>query len=325
MKRMMISGLCLVLLAIIPMHFAEAQTPRERIKISYPATAMSLLPLFVGAHLGPYEEEGLEAELVRMSGNLIPAALLKGGLDYTTSSDAPVISAQSGLPIRLLAAMEVKTPLSLVVRPEIKTVADLKGKAIGVSRAGTTTDYIAREIVRHFGLNPDRDITTLGLGDQSSRLISLQAGSVHGAILDAPNDVKAEAMGFKILAFSGDVLPDLLVGGLGTSVAKIQKERSQVKRVLRAFIKSQMMTVDKPDIIIPFVMRFWKIDRPTAEKGYNLVVRTFARDGTPTPESLAQAIKRGAQLTKSNRTLTPEDFFARDLLEEVQREMGLRK
>jgi len=325
MDRETMSSLCFVIIAIFPMRFGEAQAQRERIKISYPATAMSLLPLFVGAHLGPYEEEGLQAELVRMSGNLIPAALLTGGLDYTTSSDAPVVAAQSGLAIRLLAAMEVKTPLSLVVRPEIKTIADLKGKAIGVSRAGTTTDYIAREIVRHFGLNPDRDITTLGLDDQSSRLISLQAGTVHGAILDAPNDVKAESMGFRILAFSGDVLPDLLVGGLGTSVAKIQRERSQVKRVLRAFIKSQMMTVDKPDVVIPFVMQFWKIDRPTAEKGYNLVVKTFARDGTPTPESLTQAIQRGAQIAKSSRALTPEDFFARDLLEEVQRDLGLRK
>ncbi|MGH7929645.1 MAG: hypothetical protein ACREQV_17830, partial [Candidatus Binatia bacterium] len=105
----MLSCLYLVLLAVIPTHCAEAQTQKERIRISYPATAMSLLPLFVGAHLGPYEEEGLQAELVRISGNLIPAALLTGGLDYTTSSDAPVIAAQSGLPIRLLAAMEVKT------------------------------------------------------------------------------------------------------------------------------------------------------------------------------------------------------------------------
>ena len=115
MDRRMISCLCFVTIAIFPMRFGEAQAQRERIKVSYPATAMSLLPLFVGAHLGPYEQEGLQAELVRMSGNLIPAALLTGGLDYTTSSDAPVVAAQSGLPIRLLAAMEVKNPLSLPI------------------------------------------------------------------------------------------------------------------------------------------------------------------------------------------------------------------
>ena len=86
-----------------------------------------------------------------------------------------------------------------------------------------------------------------------------------------------------------------------------------------------MMTVDKPDVVIPFVMRFWKIDRRTAEKGYNLVAKTFARDGTPTPESLTQAIQRGAQITKPSRALTSKDFFARDLLEEVQREIGLHK
>ncbi|MBI4529012.1 MAG: ABC transporter substrate-binding protein [Deltaproteobacteria bacterium] len=197
-------GLALIVGILDPAQVTWAQRGGERIKISYTATAMSLLPLFVGVHQGIYEAEGLQVDLVRISGGaVIPSALLNRELDYTSSAN---ISLFAGLPIRIIAAMQVKTPLSLVVRPEIKTGADLKGKTIAVARAGSLTDQTAREFARYYGLNPDRgEVTTLGLGDHSARLIALQADRVHGAILDAPSDIHAQTLGFKILAYSSDL------------------------------------------------------------------------------------------------------------------------
>src|SRR5512147_850848 len=122
-------------------HLADAQT--ERITLGYPATAMSHFPVFVGREFGQFRDEGLDVQLVRVSGNVVVAALLAGELGYTTSGDGTVRSAVLGLPIKMLAAIGVKPSLSLIVRPEIKTVADLKGKAIAISTPGTTTDFTA--------------------------------------------------------------------------------------------------------------------------------------------------------------------------------------
>jgi NitT/TauT family transport system substrate-binding protein len=157
-------------------------TQLERVTLGYPATAMSHFPAFVGREFGQFREEGLDVQLVRVTGNVVVAALLAGELGYTTSADATVRSPVLGLPIKMLAAIGVKPSLSLIVRPEIKTVADLKGKAIAISTPGTTTDFTAREIVKHYGLNPDRDITTVGLGDQPQRMAAMQTGTVAGPL-----------------------------------------------------------------------------------------------------------------------------------------------
>ena len=101
---------------------AVSQAQLERITIGYPATAMSHFPVFVGREFGQFREEGLDAQLVRMSGNVVVAALLSGELGYTTSADVTIRSPLQGLPIKMLAAIGVKPSLSLIVRPEIKTV-----------------------------------------------------------------------------------------------------------------------------------------------------------------------------------------------------------
>lgn len=171
-------SVCFVLVLIsivVPFGYADAQAQLERVTLGYPATAMSHFPAFVGREFGQFRDEGLDVQLVRVSGNVVVAALLAGELGYTTSADATVRSPVLGLPIKMLAAIGVKPSLSLIVRPEIKTVADLKGKAIAISTPGTTTDFTAREIVKHYGLNPDRDITTVGLGDQPQRMAACKA------------------------------------------------------------------------------------------------------------------------------------------------------
>ena len=322
-KSLRVLACVFVLLGSMP-ELGWAQRVTERIKISYTATAMSLLPLFLGIDQKVYEGEGFQVDLVRISGgNIIPSALLNRELDYTSSAN---FSLFAGLPIRTIGAMQIKTPLSLVVRPEIKTGADLKGKAIAIARPGSLTDNIAREFARHYGLNPDRgDITTLGLGDHTGRIIALQTNRVQGAILDAPSDIQAQSQGYRILAYSSDLLPETLQNGLSTSLAKLQEQRPQAKRVLRAFVKSQLLTVEKPEAAIPFIMRYWKIDQSTAEQCYKQLVKTFTRDGTPTKESLSNAVAFAMQVTKGSRTITIEEVFARDLLDEVHQELALRK
>jgi NitT/TauT family transport system substrate-binding protein len=285
---------------------------------------LDLLPLFLGVHLGLYEKEGFQVDLVQMSGGaVIPAALMHGDLDYSSSAD---VARVAGLPIRILAAMQVKTSLSLVVSPEIKEGADLKGKAIAISRPGSFTDHVAREFARHYGLNPERgEITTLGVGSHTARLLALQQKRVQGAILGTPGDTEAVSLGFKILGLSSDVLPDTLLNGFTASVAKIRDNRSQVKRALRAFVYSQIVTVEKPDVVIPFVMSYWKLDWARAETAYKNISKTFPRTGSPTKESLTNAINQAMKTTKGSRAISEDDVIDLQLLNELHREMGLAK
>src|SRR4026207_1629378 len=146
-----ISPIALVLFSVFLSFLPSSVNGQaERVTLGYPATAMSHFPVFVGREFGQFRDEGIDVQLVRVAGNVVVAALLSGELGYTTSSDATIRSALQNIPIKMLAAIGVKPSLSLIVRPEIKTVADLKGKANAISAPGTTTDFTAREIVKHY-------------------------------------------------------------------------------------------------------------------------------------------------------------------------------
>src|SRR5262249_60664924 len=84
----------------------------------------------------------------------------------------------------LLAGCLSPLPFSVVVPPEPAPPADLKGKAIGVNRFGSSNDFAARLALTRLGLQPDRDVTLLQLGPSSARLAALQARGIHGAVLE---------------------------------------------------------------------------------------------------------------------------------------------
>jgi NitT/TauT family transport system substrate-binding protein len=299
-------------------------TQLERVTLGYPATAMSHFPVFVGREFGQFREEGLDVQLVRVSGNVVVAALLAGELGYTTSGDATVRSAVLGLPIKMLAAIGVKPSLSLIVRPEIKTVADLKGKAIGISTPGTTTDFTAREIAKHYGLNPERDITTVGLGDQPQRMAAMQTNAVAGAIVTPPNDLKAEAQGYRLLVFTGDFMEDSLLGVLGTSERRIKERPDQVKKMVRAIIKTLVFIRQQPEQVTNFAQRFWKLDRKQAEKSYELIVKTMSRDGSATEAAMQAALYQAKTTSKIQKDIPVAQLVDLSFLREAQQELKLR-
>jgi len=325
-RRGILSALAAIgfVVAVVWPRVALAQGQLERVTLGYPATAMSHFPAFVGREFGQFREEGLDVQLVRVSGNVVVAALLAGELGYTTSADATVRSAVLGLPIKMLAAIGVKPSLSLIVRPEIKTVADLKGKAIGISTPGTTTDFTAREIVKHYGLNPDRDITTVGLGDQPQRMAAMQTNAVQGAIVTPPNDLKAEAQGYRLLVFTGDFMEDSLLGVLGTSERRIKERPDQVKRMVRAIVKTLVFIRQQPEQVTSFAQRFWKLDRKQAEKSYELIIKTMSRDGSATDAAMQAALYQAKATSKIQKDIAPAQLVDLSFLREAQQELKLR-
>ena len=100
-----------ILLSTIALFVSiDAQAQLERVTLGYPATAMSHFPAFVGREFGQFREEGLDVQLVRVTGNVVVAALLADELGYTTSADATVRSPVLGLPITIRVVHTWESP-----------------------------------------------------------------------------------------------------------------------------------------------------------------------------------------------------------------------
>src|SRR5262245_46643058 len=183
--------------------------PLKKIRVGVPSVGMGNIIIFVTKEGKLFEKYGLDAEVITVMGSGIGSkALISGNLDIIPIATPTVIAANlAGADMAILAHTMPAVVHALMVRPDIKTPEDLKGKKIGVSSLGSLTDFLVRSIAKKKGLNPDRDITLITTGgSDTERVMALKAGSVEAAAVSHPGYGLAREMGFNMLWASAEEL-----------------------------------------------------------------------------------------------------------------------
>ncbi len=228
-----------------------------------------------------------------------------------------------GMQFKIILYTNAKMSVVLVTAPDIKSVADLRGKTVGVTSLGGGLKYAMREIlIQKGGLNPDRDVraVSIAMPDQMAGLVS---GSLEGAMLVPPFDGLMVKKGFKRLVAAGDFL-DYPQGGLATSDKKIKEQPAQAKRVMRALIQALGEIRAERDRTVSYITTRWKIDRDLAAESYDMMVRSFSKDGSASTQSIQNVIESTRSRLQFNRPVSVADVLALPLLAEVQKELNLR-
>ena len=260
----------------------------EKVRIGIPVVAMSQLPILIAQQNKLFQAEGFDAEVIQIRTALALPALMSGELDFTTSAETTIRAAISGMPLKAIGFIGVRSSLVLVSNPRINSVAALKGGKIAVSSLRTTTDFVARDILRHYGLNPDKDIVTFPLGSEANKIAAVKSGAVDAAIVTLPSDSIAEEQGLKKLVFAGDFIEGLQ-SGLATSVKKINENPARVQRMARVFVRSLEFTRSRRGDAVDFIIKQWQLSRRVAENSYDLMIKTFSPDGEA-PERLVRIL-----------------------------------
>ncbi|MBI2848625.1 MAG: ABC transporter substrate-binding protein [Chloroflexi bacterium] len=310
---------------------STAPTPKpapkiDKVKIVLPSKATTLLNFWIGRDKGIYKEEGIDLEILTLRAPLMRAALMSGEVDYSGSLAGFFESAVSGLPFKLLLTQMRGGIWHLIVGPGISTAQDLKGKIVAVQSIGATAHYSTRETVRFVGLDPDKDVTFIAL-EQPESLTALKTGAIGGAGLTSPFDAVARDMGFKELAFSRDApTAPPSTNGLATSEKKWKENRDQVKRMIRAHLKSLAFIRDHAEESIAYMQKEFDLDQKASKTAYDEIVGIFSYDGTMEESKLQSLITMGKATGAIKEVVAPIDkIFDRDLLKEVQKELGISK
>src|SRR5712691_11158970 len=195
MKRKAIVIAVLFALCLTPKLLPPA-TAAERVMIGTPSRGLFEFPVVVALRKGFFKDEGLNADKVQMQPAIGVKALVSG---------------------------------------DIKSGKDLKCKTIGVDSFAGTVDYLARVTVRHFGLEPDKDVKIIVSGESPVRLAAIKAGAIDATAIDVAFAVKAEEEGMRRLLNLADII-DLPLSGIGLTDKKLQTDREQIKKVVRATI-----------------------------------------------------------------------------------------
>jgi ABC-type nitrate/sulfonate/bicarbonate transport system substrate-binding protein len=257
---------------------ASAVFALEPITISYPGPGMFNLPVGIAIQRGFFQEQNLDAKLVLTRSDADRVALASGDVDFSLRGSSVVLAAARGLPVRMIFVGTLKPFWALVVRPEIDSVKQLKGKALGVAGKSGAHHLATRAVLRHHGLDPDKDVvfTIVSIG---SRLPALTSGAMDGGLLDYGEAFRAEKNGFKILLNAADyyAVPNWTVGA---HTKKLREQPDQVKRLLRASVKGLRYMRENREGALDALVRWLKVDREIARGIYDLSINNFTKDGS---------------------------------------------
>ena len=226
--------LCATLLLIPSFLLAQTSKLRE-IKVGYPLGG-SASYFWVAYRSGSLEKHGLKLEPIYIRGGLMGIqAALSGDLPLQLQGASTVVAAwaQGAKEFQFIGAVGNRLDYVLVAHPSIKRPEDLKGKRIGVSQLGSSTDFIARVAVRRLGLNADKEVQIVGIGGQGDRWTALTAGQVQATVLQSPFTLKARKAGYPaFIDFSKEDF-EYVIAGPVTMRSFIRAERETVMNFMR--------------------------------------------------------------------------------------------
>lgn len=290
MKQAKSALLLFVPLFLFTVFYTQAQA--KNVVIATSSVVLTNTPIWVGIDKKFFEESGLTIQYIVMRSDLAVKGLISGDVDYMQSASSVLRAAVAGAPLLTILGVYNRTFFDLVAKPEIKSVSDLRGKAIAISRYGASTEYAVRFALKANGIDPDKDVKLLsvGGGSDAARITALDGGIISAAVLQVPSNLIAHKMGAHTVLQLGDYM-ETLFAGLGTSARKIQQNRDEGKHVIRGVMKSldfmSRYPVETKAIIRKNLLG---IENAAVEQIYTLVVQNATRNGIASKRALENSL-----------------------------------
>jgi len=314
----------LIFLIAMPNADLRAQS-LKKVRMGIQSTNIGFLPFHLAYHKGFYREQGLDLEMIFMSTQAVNAAFVRGDLDYSAAVNGIIQGIVRGAPAKILACAVDRPLQSFIARKDIRAPRDLKGRKVAGSTTGGTATLMADAALKHFGLEPGRDVTVVTLRD--NRLTALESGTVDAALLGVPENILAVEKGYNELLFVGDIL-SFPQNGFGASVKKIQDSPDEVYGMVRATLRGFLFSLEprNRDEVIGIIMKQWRLtDRRLAGEMLKQFGRGIIRDMSVKPEGMQLMIDLVREDSKVAQPFNVSQVVDFSFLEKARRELGVVK
>jgi NitT/TauT family transport system substrate-binding protein len=234
------SGL-LIVVFILGIFWTEAWAQMTEVNMGIAFVNARVAPLWVAEKEGFFRKNGIDIKLTNIPGGTqVAQALLSGGIDISFADPSSTISAiAAGAQLVEVMAITTIMPYYLVGAPEVKTVADLKGKRVGSSGLGLSASRLALLVAfGTLGLDPNRDkITLVAAGLEPERMAGLAAGAIAGTVIGPEYRSKIAQLGLNILADLRTIKIPWEQDALVTSRKFLEAKGEVVERVMKALLQ----------------------------------------------------------------------------------------
>jgi NitT/TauT family transport system substrate-binding protein len=313
-----------MLAAVASRMIFAASREMEKVRIGYSVGGLIPFPLIVAKENRFFEQAGLEVELINIPPTIAVTALISGDIQYVIFAGTTINAAVRGLPVKLVMVYNDRPLFSLMSRPEIRSIKELKGKVLGVATLTSGESFLSRRLLKEAGIDADKEMTLRVIGNTPDRLQALRAGSVDATTLTLPVDILAERMGLRRLAFMGEIL-ESINGGYGVSERWLQQRPDQIKKMIAVAYRGMAHARAQRQDSIALIMSKWKMERDIAEKAFDMMIKTWADTGVASDQALQEGIEESLRVTKAKQSVSISQVADFKLAREVYREMKAKQ
>jgi len=243
-----VNRLLSIILVLGLLSTGQSVIAADKLRISYSGTTTSNALLWVTKEARLFDKNGIDADILYLAGSLGQTALIAGETQFAVYTGLLMTPSRlQGADVTMIAGFLNYLVSRLVVRAEIKTAADLKGKRLGVTRFGTASDFGTRLIVSKLGLNPNTDVIILQIGDTPTRVAALMAKTVDGALFDPPDHKRAVENGGRVMMNLEESKLPYQHAGLMTTRKFIATRPDIVRRVVKSIVEGAAVVRRDPE------------------------------------------------------------------------------
>ncbi len=303
--------------------YSLAQDKLARVRIAYPSGGICCLALYGGLQWKIFEENGLQVEIVQIRSQIGNMALMANEIQYFSGVGPASVSATlRGMQSRGVWFASDQLIYSLMARPQIPSLRELRGKKIGVSGLGGTSHVALQIALEGAGENPKNFIYVV-LG-AAQMLPALESGTVDAAMFSPPFDFYAKRRKLREVLDVGSKVK-MPLGGLTTMVSTIRNRPDEVRRVLRSLQLAKQEVLRSKEKATALILNFLRVDKEAAEDTYEVLKKTVSGSGVPTREGMElimKSLQAAGQFT--DRKVAFDEIADDRIAKEVARELGYK-
>ena len=312
------SALMVVVWTLLPSASAAA----DKLAALYSAHAVPYAMPWVAEEMGMFKKYDLDFAFVYIpSSATATAALLGGNVEVGLLGGIGVVNAfvNGATDLVLIGSIKNFMTQSILAKPEVTKLQELKGKKIGVTRIGSNTHYFSVQAFRRAGMNPEKDVLFIQTGGDAETLGALFAGRIDAASLLPPADAKAIAQGFRYVVYGPDQAIPFAASTITTRRSLLTKRPQVIGRFMRAMAEaSKAMHGDKELVLKVMQKKLGIKDRSILEPGYTTEIKVMEPRLDLKLQVLQVMIDEVAKANPREQEIKPQDLIDRRYLTEME-------
>jgi NitT/TauT family transport system substrate-binding protein len=260
---------------------ALAQETKPAVKVHTPGPSILSVPFQIAEEQGFYKDEGVNVEFLTMPTGAGVQAMIAGNVDASQILGLTLRAAiNRGAPLKIVMVFNDRPTYWLMTKKEITSPEDLKGKIIGSSSPGASSDVLLQRWLAKHRLAPRKDVTIVYIGATPINYQALVRGSVPAAVLVPPFESRAKLEGFHELAnFAKEDLGPFLGGGVSMSDKFMRERPDAMTRFLRATWRSLRFFKTNRKGSVTIFAKFLNLQPEIAESVYDGILPSFTEYG----------------------------------------------